>query len=65
MAESRKRLTYVCSKCGSSNVTSDAIAAWSVAQQRWIVVGHYDSGECLNCHCDGDFVEVELAKAQA
>ena len=61
MTETRKRVTFVCRNCGSTNVASDAIAQWSVAKQEWAVGGHYDSGECLDCHCEASFAEVELA----
>jgi hypothetical protein len=67
MAEPRdsRGVTCVCKACGSTNVASDAIAQWSVTRQAWIVVGHYDSGECLDCHDEGGFVEVELSPASA
>jgi hypothetical protein len=63
MAETDKRLTYVCGKCGSTNVISDTRAKWSVRQQRWNLVGHYDSSECLDCEEEGELIEVELAPA--
>lgn len=61
MAETRKRIAFVCERCGSSNVVSDARAAWDVRQQEWSLVGHYDSAECLDCEHETDLVVVELA----
>ena len=65
MANDGKRVTYTCSKCGSTNVISDTRAQWDVPSQRWIVVGHYDSAECLDCEEDEELIEVELAPASA
>ena len=63
MANDRKRVTYLCKQCGSTNVISDARAEWDVRTQKWVVVGHYDSAECLDCEKEQDLVEVELAPA--
>lgn len=54
-------IEYVCEKCGSTNVTSDAVARWSAKQQRWVIVGHYDSSECLDCEEERGLVEREIA----
>lgn len=54
---------YVCGKCGSKNVISDTRAEWDLSRQHWIVVGHYDSSECLNCESEDSLVEVELVPA--
>jgi hypothetical protein len=61
MAREAKRVGYVCARCGSSNVLSDARARWSARTQEWIVVGHYDSSECLDCEDEQGIIEVELA----
>ena len=61
MAETRKRVTYVCEHCGSSEVVSDARAAWDVHNQEWTLVGHYDASECLNCERETKLIVVELA----
>lgn len=42
-------IQYVCERCGSANVTSDTVATWDLRAQRWKIVGHYDSSECLDC----------------
>lgn len=54
-------IQFVCENCGSSNVISDTRAQWNVPDQRWIVVGHYDSSECLDCESEDSIIEVELA----
>jgi hypothetical protein len=43
------RVEFVCEQCGSANVSSDAFSRWDVPRQQWVVVGHYDSSECLDC----------------
>jgi peptide subunit release factor 1 (eRF1) len=63
MANDSKRVTYVCKQCGSTNVISDTRAKWDVPTQEWIVVGHYDSAECLDCQGEQHLIEVELAPA--
>jgi hypothetical protein len=53
---------YLCAKCGSTNVISDTRAKWNVRRQEWVVVGNYDSSECLDCEEEeSEFIEVELA----
>ena len=61
MAEISKRVGYICARCGSSNVISDTRAEWNTRKQKWVVVGHYDSSECLDCEQEEDIIEVELA----
>jgi len=51
---------YVCEKCGSANVTSDAVAKWNTEKQHWVIVGHYDSSECLDCADESDLIEREI-----
>jgi hypothetical protein len=63
MAEIGKRIGYFCSRCGSSNVISDARAEWNARKQKWVVVGHFDSAECLDCEQEQKLIEVELAPA--
>ena len=65
MANDSKRVGYVCARCGSSNVISDALAQWSALEQKWVVVGHYDSSECLDCEREQRIIEVELTPASA
>lgn len=61
MNGSGKRIGYVCVRCGSSNVISDTRARWNARKQQWVVVGHYDSSECLDCEKEEKIIEVELA----
>lgn len=63
MAYDNKRVTYICDQCGGTNVISDSRAKWDVQTQQWIVVGHYDSAECLDCETERHLIEVELAPA--
>ena len=53
---------YVCERCGSTNVTSDAVASWSTKRQRWVIVGHYDSSECHDCADEVDLITREIAE---
>jgi hypothetical protein len=61
MAEISKRVGYICARCGSSNVISDTRAEWNARKQKWVVVGHYVSSECLECDEEEAIIEVELA----
>ena len=58
-------IEYVCEKCGSTNVTSDTVVRWNLEKQRWIVVGHYDPSECLDCECERGSAEREISKVAA
>ena len=61
MAEMNKGVGYICARCGSSNVISDTRARWNARKQKWVVVGHYDSTECLTCEQEDGIMEVALA----
>jgi hypothetical protein len=61
MAIDRNRVAYICEHCGSSDVVSDARAAWDIQGQQWTLVGHYDASECLACGRDSNLIPVELA----
>jgi len=63
MADMHKRVRYVCGRCGSSNVLSDARAQCDARKQEWVVIGHYDSSECSDCGREDRIIEVELARA--
>lgn len=60
-----KRVSYVCRHCGSSDVLTDAWAAWNAEKQDWVL--HDTLTEAFCRHCDGEtsLVEVELAPASA
>lgn len=47
----------------ATNVISDTRAKWDVPNQQWVVVGHYDSAECLDWGAEQDLVEVEFVPA--
>jgi len=60
MTGPNKRIAFICQSCGSSDITSDAIAEWNGERQQWIVVGHYDAATCQRCDTDTRLIEVEL-----
>lgn len=47
-----KRLRMVCSHCGSTEVTRDAICRWSEEDQQWEVSTLLDNTDC--CECGGE-----------
>jgi Zn finger protein HypA/HybF involved in hydrogenase expression len=63
MANDGKRVTYLCEKCGSDQVTLDAWAEWNVEQQLWVLGATYDQTYCHKCDGETHLVEVELAPA--
>ena len=65
MAETRKRVTYVCEQCGSDLVTLDAWAAWDADEQKWVLGAAYDHTFCHKCEGETHLVEVELSPASA
>jgi hypothetical protein len=54
-------IEYVCEKCGGANVASDATAVWDAKTQAWIIVGHYDSSECLDYAEERALIPREIA----
>lgn len=60
MAETRKRIMFVCENCGSDLVTRDAWAEWSVDEQDWVLGAAYDYTFCHGCEAETHLVEVEL-----
>lgn len=63
MPTDRKRVTYLCEKCGSDLVTLDAWAEWDVDQQEWVLGATYDQNFCDKCEGETHLAEVELAPA--
>jgi hypothetical protein len=53
-------VTYICSTCGSDDVSRDALAEWSVAEQKWELKTEFDNANCERCGCDTRLTEVEL-----
>lgn len=53
----RQTKRYVCSDCGSDNVSLDASAKWSVEEQKWELNATYDQAYCHECDHDTKLVE--------
>lgn len=53
-------VTYVCSTCGSDEVSRDAWAEWSVDEQSWVLRTEFDHAHCHRCDCETSLIEVEL-----
>ena len=58
-----KRITYVCHRCGSSDVAIDAWAEWDVQAQDWVLRNTSTSEFCDHCYSETQLVEVELRGA--
>jgi DNA-directed RNA polymerase subunit RPC12/RpoP len=54
-------VTYICSTCGSDDVSRDAAAEWSVAEQKWELKTEYDNATCERCGDETRLIEVELS----
>lgn len=63
MSTPGKRVAFVCGQCGSNDVTRDALAKWSVAEQDWVLRGVLDEATCETCERETSLIEVELARA--
>lgn len=51
----------VCNKCGSENVSNDALVRWSVRAQDWQISAVLDNATCEECGNDGSVInEVEI-----
>ena len=57
-------IEYVCDKCGSANLTSDTVSRWNTKNQRWVIIGHYNSSECFDCDGETDLIERQIIAAQ-
>ncbi|WP_166038319.1 hypothetical protein [Sphingosinicella sp. YJ22] len=53
-------VTYVCSTCGSNDVSRDAWAEWSVEDQQWVLRTEFDYAHCHRCDRETNLVEVQL-----
>lgn len=42
-------IRIICRDCGSTEVTRDAWAAWSVERQQWELGAVFDDGYCHRC----------------
>jgi len=65
MSNDSKRVTYLCEKCGSDQVTLDAWAEWNVERQAWVLGATYDHTYCHKCDGETHAIEVELAPTSA
>lgn len=54
------RLKYVCPHCKSENLTSDAVARWSVPNQAWEIAAHLGNCDCDDC--GEEFPEAEAVE---
>lgn len=57
-------VTYICSTCGSDDVTRDALVEWSVAEQQWTLRTEFDHADCQRCDGETSLIEVELNPPQ-
>lgn len=52
------KIRYVCSECGSDNVTADGVCVWDSTKQEWALEAMYDDdGHCNDCGEERDFFE--------
>ena len=56
-------VSYVCGTCGSDDVSRDAWAEWSVAEQRWVLRTEFDDAYCHRCDGETSLIEVPLKTA--
>lgn len=54
-------VTYICRTCGSDDVSRDALAVWSVPEQKWELRTEFDNANCERCGCESKLIEVELS----
>jgi hypothetical protein len=60
MDSTDKRITFICSTCGSTKVTRDAWAEWDEASQQWVLGAAYDYSFCHDCENETRMKEVTL-----
>jgi hypothetical protein len=51
------KITYVCSECGSDNVSCDATAEWDVETQAWVLRGTFQNTDCDDCGGETSLIE--------
>jgi hypothetical protein len=44
------KIKMICPHCGSEDVTRDALARWSVEEQKWVVSSELDTMQCEACN---------------
>jgi len=60
-----KRVSYICSFCGSSAIMMDAWAAWDSERQDWVLHDTLTETFCRECDGETSLTEVELAPANS
>ncbi len=50
------KIKKVCHRCGSDDVTKDALAKWNVEDQRWELAALLDSSNCETCGAELRYV---------
>lgn len=50
----------ICAKCGSDDVTNDALARWCVESQAWEISSVLDNANCEACDGDETHLEEEV-----
>lgn len=58
-----RKVTFVCSQCGSDDVSRDAWAEWDVDEQQWVLRAAFDHAHCHPCDGETRLIEVDLARA--
>lgn len=62
----KRRVTFVCSHCGSEAVLRDAWASWDSTNQEWRLHGDpLDNCYCERCDGETSIVEKVLSEAQS
>ncbi len=54
-------ITFVCSTCGSDDVSRDAWADWSISEQNWVLRTAFDYAHCHRCERETHLIEVQLS----
>jgi ribosomal protein S27AE len=60
MTTSDKRIAILCGRCGSTDVSRDALTEWSVELQDWVLRGVLDNATCETCGTESHLVEAVL-----
>lgn len=50
----KRNYQATCRKCGSKDITKDAIVRWDEWHQIWELSAIYDSGDCHECCANGN-----------
>jgi hypothetical protein len=50
-----QKITYVCTECGSDDIRKDAVVAWDVETQTWVLTSIFDNSDCCSCGNSGNY----------